>query len=286
MPARTRTDGLSGGTGSYRGQLDYAGDRYGVQVEHLAVGANFNPDIGFVRRADVRRSYAYARFSPRPKNARVVRKYSYVVSGDYITNGAGRVDAKDLDASVGIEFQKGDRMNLAYAGNYEFLPAPFRIAPTVVLPIGAYDYANGRASYTFGEQRRVSGTVSVEHGSFYSGTRTTYGVGGGRMEITRQFSVQPSVSVNRIALSQGNFTTTLVGSRVTYTMTPLMFVSALLQYNSGANSMATNVRMRWEYRPGSELFVVYNESRDTFAGGFPNLTNKVFIVKVNRLLRF
>jgi hypothetical protein len=69
-------------------------------------------------------------------------------------------------------------------------------------------------------------------------------------------------------------------------MTPLMFVSALLQYNSLGHTMAANVRLRWEYQPGSELFVVYNDQRDTLRSGFPDLMNRSFIVKVNRLWRF
>jgi hypothetical protein len=69
-------------------------------------------------------------------------------------------------------------------------------------------------------------------------------------------------------------------------MTPYMFVSALVQYNSSGNLLASNVRLRWEYRPGSELFVVYNDQRDTIASGFPDLQNRAFIVKVNRLFRF
>ena len=77
----------------------------------------------------------------------------------------------------------------------------------------------------------------------------------------------------------------LVGSRVTYTATPRMFVSALLQYNSGNNAVAANVRLRWEYQPGSELFVVFNEQRDTFGSRFPTLTNRAVIVKINRLFR-
>ena len=85
---------------------------------------------------------------------------------------------------------------------------------------------------------------------------------------------------------EGAFTTHLAGSRVTYSMTPLMFVSALLQYNSELNAVSTNARFRWEYRPGSELFVVYNEERNTLARGFPLLNNRAFIVKVNRLFRF
>ena len=56
---------------------------------------------------------------------------------------------------------------------------------------------------------------------------------------------------------------------MTYSMTPLMFVSALIQYNSGINAVSTNARFRWEYRPGSELFVVYNEERNTLTRSFP-----------------
>jgi hypothetical protein len=69
-------------------------------------------------------------------------------------------------------------------------------------------------------------------------------------------------------------------------MTPLMFTSALIQYNSDARNLSANVRFRWEYRPGSELFVVYNEERDTAASAFPDLRNRALILKINRLLRF
>ena len=69
-------------------------------------------------------------------------------------------------------------------------------------------------------------------------------------------------------------------------MTPLMFVSALLQYNSSNKSLGANIRFRWEYQPGSELFVVYNEQRDTLTPRFPELENRAFIIKINRLFRF
>ena len=49
--------------------------------------------------------------------------------------------------------------------------------------------------------------------------------------------------------------------------------------------MSTNARFRWEYRPGSELFVVYNEERNTLTPSFPSLNNRAFIVKINRLFR-
>ena len=50
-----------------------------------------------------------------------------------------------------------------------------------------------------------------------------------------------------------------------------MLTAALIQYNSTSNLVTTNVRFRWEYRPLSELFVVYSDGRDTLTPGFPTL---------------
>ena len=69
--------------------------------------------------------------------------------------------------------------------------------------------------------------------------------------------------------------------------TPRAFLNALVQYNSTVRTVSANVRFRWEYQPGSELFVVWNEQRDTGAlAGTPSLQNRAFIVKINRLFRF
>jgi hypothetical protein len=84
----------------------------------------------------------------------------------------------------------------------------------------------------------------------------------------------------------GDATVKLFGGRVTYTLTPLSFASALVQYNSSTHAFNINARLRWEYIPGSELFVVFNEQRDTTGTGYPALSNRSFIVKVNRLVRF
>ena len=143
-----------------------------------------------------------------------------------------------------------------------------------------------RVRYNFGPQRVASANVQVEHGTFFSGEKTSLAVSRGRVKFTPQFAVEPTYSVNWIDLPEGAFTTHLFGSRVIYTMTPKMFTSALLQYNSAGNAVAANIRFRWEYQPGSELFVVYNEQRDTLGPQFPELENRAFIVKITRLFSF
>ena len=284
--AETRTPGLRGDAVSYRTRLDYTGDHSGLQLERLVVGNDFNPEVGFLRRSAFERSFASARFSPRPQAIAAIRKLSWSGQVDYITDRAGVLETRELQGQFGIEFESSDVFDVSYTRSYELLKQPFPITPEVTIPVGGYNFEDVRASFGLGQHRRFSGRLSAEHGSFFSGERTSVGFSGGRLELSSQFSVEPSISVNRIDLPEGRFTTRLVGTRTTYTVTPLMFVSALLQYNSSNDALSTNVRLRWEYLPGSELFVVYNEQRDTLAPRFPELENRALIIKINRLFRF
>ena len=108
----------------------------------------------------------------------------------------------------------------------------------------------------------------------------------GRVQLNRQLSLEPGLTVNVVKLPGGDFTSTLLTTRATFTVTPRLSTSALVQYNSSASSVSTNVRFRWEYQPGSDFFVVLTDSRDTVPSGFPELRNRAFIVKLTRLFRF
>ena len=104
--------------------------------------------------------------------------------------------------------------------------------------------------------------------------------------MLKQWSAEPTISVNRVRLPSGDFTTSLLRLRSDYAFSPRRFVSGLVQYNTADNSFSSNFRFRWEYLPGSELFVVYTDERDTLVSGFPGLKNRAFVVKINRLVRF
>ena len=283
--ARTETPGMQGDDMSYRTELHYSGDRWGFTADRLSVGANFNPEIGFVRRDDFRRNYGSFRFSPRPQGIAAVRKFTWEGSVDYITDGAGRLETRLQRGQFVTELESGDLLFAVATDNYEFLKQPFDITDDVTIPVGGYSFVNYRAGYSLAQQKIVSGGVAVDFGKFYGGEKTTLSYFRGRVGVTPQLTLEPSVSFNWIDLPQGSFSTELVATRLTYTLTPRMFVAALLQYNSEDNALGSNIRFRWEYQPGSELFVVYTDERDTL-NPRPILQNRAFVVKLTRLFRF
>jgi len=283
--ARTTTPGRDGDDESYQAKVDYMADRYGARAEYLKVGDSFNPEVGFVRRGDMRRSFASARFSPRPSSLKAVRKFTWEASIEYFVNGAGRLETRRQSARFNTEFETSDQLTIEAARNYERLMRPFGVGPLVV-PVGAYDFSNTLVSYALGQQRRVSGTVSLQAGRYYDGTLTAISYTGGRVSVTKRLSLEPTVSVNRLDLPAGRFTAKLYRARTDYAFSPRMFASALLQYSSTERSFSSNLRFRWEYHPGSEVFVVWTDERDTLARRDAALRNRALVVKINRLLRF
>ena len=283
--ARTRTPGLVGDDASYQAAFTYEGDLYAVQVDHLLVGDNFNPEVGFMRRDDFRRTFAAAQYSPRPA-MEAVRQFTWGASLDYIENGAGQLETRAAQLRFKTEFENSDEINVDFLRSYELLVEPFDITPDVAIPVGGYGFRDIFLSYLMGPQRRLSGTVFVQRGGFYDGEITAFGYRQARLEATRKLTIEPAVQINRVELPNGPFTATLASMRVTHTFTPRMFFSGLVQYNSTAAALGTNLRFRWEYQPGSELFVVYNDQRDTALRPAPLLETRAFIVKVTRLFRF
>ena len=283
--AQTRTSGESGDDASYLGTFSYGADRYGFSYQHLMVGKDFNPEIGFLRRSDFQRNYVSVRFSPRPKSSRIVRKLYYQAGFEHIANRDGKLETREAQASFQMDLQNGDVTSVEYSSNYEYLPEPFAIATNVTLPVGGYTFQNVTAQYRPGTQHRASGTLSAATGSFYNGTKTALSYGG-RVKISNQLLIEPAITLNFVDLREGSFNSNVVSGRTTFTFTPRAFVSALLQYNSASHVFTTNVRFRWEYRPMSDFFIVYSEGRDTNVTGFPTMQNRGFVVKLTKLFRY
>ena len=184
-------------------------DRIG-QAEQLAAGEHFNPEIGFMRRQDFRRSFGQLRLSRRPRSVPKVRRLSGLGNFEYLTNSAGRVGTRQGQLQFTAELESTDQFVGTYTNYYEFLDDPFRISTGVTLPTGGYSYQDANLSYALGPQRKASATVAIRKGSFYDGDINALEISAGRIELSpvlQAMGVPPEVGMGAIRFSLGRGTT-------------------------------------------------------------------------------
>ena len=128
-------------------------------------------------------------------------------------------------------------------------------------------------------------------GEFFNGSIRTLSINRARLVVSDHLSLEPGVSLNLIDLPVGEANQTVFRLRADYAFTPRMFASTLMQFNESSSTFSSNVRFRWEYRPGSALFLVWSQGRDDsaptgafdFAGDMRDLfsvtPDNVFMVK-------
>ncbi len=117
---------------------------------------------------------------------------------------------------------------------------------------------------------------------FWNGTRKSIG---GELALKPNYRLNIEVNYNRnkVDLVGGTFVTDLVGSRIKYSFNTRMFLNAFLQYNTDAKQFSSNIRFRLIHHPLSDLFIVYNDRRDTQTG---ELLDRAIIFKFTNLFNF
>jgi len=283
------TPGLGGTKQSYGGGVGMNPDNWGLSLRHLFIDDDFRPEIGFVRRDNMRQTTATARVSRRPKS-KTIRRVSLSGTFDYIFNDTAAIrETSDDTATFNMEMHSSDILNVEVNRGYDMLLRPFRISPIVTVPVGAYDTKTVRTAYTIGPQKRYNFVASYEYGGLYGGDQHILGINTARLAITPKLAIEPAITFNWIDLPYGSFTTRLIRTRTTYTFTPRIFASAFVQYNSTNSTFSTNVRLRWEYEPGSEFFVVFTQDQNMdplTPNTASEMLNKALVFKFNKLFRF
>ncbi len=280
LGAKTFTPGVSGADSAFAVDFAVQKDRYNYDVTYLDVGKAFNAEMGYIQRTDTRRPRARAAWTPRP-GWRGVRQLSFGGFAESYTTHDGHTESRSADAQAGATFDDTSQLTFDVYRDYDFLASPFRLGPGVI-PAGGYWWTTGRAAYTSSPRLRVSGTGYVETGGYYDGEKTT--VSGGVSIVAREtLVIDLSYNHNRITLPAAPaYLTNTVSTRVSYSFSPSMFAKAFVQYNDDRRLASINLLFWSIYRPGSDLYVVYNQQWDTNLPGerFAQVKNRTLSVKV------
>ena len=252
-------------------------DQWDIGGEITYIGADFDSDLGFVLRRDIIRQRYRARWSPRPSWS-LVRQAALSGAVEYITDTTGRLVSRRTDTEATVELESGDWIWFSVDRNFERLDFGFPIDESVTIDAGDYSWTNVNFGFHATERRWFSGSVTVDVGEFYDGTR--FGVGGGpRIRLSEKFSLGPSYSYNRIKLPGGAFSTHLVRIRTNLHFSDRLLVDSLAQHSSVTDQLSFFARLRYIYRTGDDFYLVYRQAT-AFSGLFDGLNDRSLTAKM------
>ena len=244
-------------------ELDLRSTSASIGGGFTSVDADYDPALGFVRRRDMRRYSGNAAWFPRFESSSWARRLTMALTGDYIEGQDGQEQGTSALSHNMLSFQSGDWVMLNVRRRTEVLDRPARIQGRE-LPIGDYAFTSADVAFRTNESRVWSWNGQAGFGQFWGGNQTSYG-GGATWKTGPHLTVGVNASRNHIDLpvTDGEFTTTLVGVNMLGALSRSLFANALIQYDDVSDVLQANIRIDWIHTPGSDLFLVLDTGYQT-----------------------
>lgn len=250
-------------------------------------GLDYDPAVGFNRRNGFRRIEPSIGYSPNFPKSKVIRDITWRATYENLWDLNFLLLTQNLKLILTqIEFESGDEVSFQMIRNYERLESPFDILRngSILIPAGEYRNWTLNIEASTASFRNVVGTVEFSRGGFWSGNRTIWEVG----SIFRPFpglNLGVSYAHTDVTLDEGSFDTNLIQFEGGYDITPYVSIASILQYDNLSKILGMNHRFRWIIKPGSNIFIVYNQNWMREFGEYRFL-DRSNILKVNYTHRF
>ena len=283
--AKTSTPGLDGKDAAFNARVAYRDPRWNMWLNYLDVQDNFNAEAGFVQRRGIRTTKAYFSPTPRPSGG-PIRVLEPMYIGTYMTDQHNRMIGRLHHFMLGTTLRDDSFINVILQQDLDVLDAPFEIRRGIRIPVGTYRMNEWTFTYNTSPGRRFYQRATFSPVDFYGGTRRNLSLAAGA-RVSSRFSSEIQYNRNDITMPWGDVLVNLTMLRVDYTFSPRMTIRSLTQYNSDTHEVSNNIRYNFIHRPGSDLYLVYNEIRQT---GLPidvfAQKDRQLVVKVNYLLQW
>jgi hypothetical protein len=277
-----RTGGDTGDW-AFRGAATYEGDPLFLFGEHLYVGQNADTAMGFVTRTDTKRTSGKAEYTLRPGTASL-RSVALYVGGKHLTRVNGEAQEGNWYAGASFLRSSGDGLTFTHVPGYIVLDYGFDLAGRVPIAAGRYDLRVTELALFTSGNRPVSGTLNASHQHIWDGTVSSLAASLGT-KAAPHLTLGASYTRSQATLPGGAFAAHVVGLNGTWAFSTRLSAGARAQYNSLDRRLVFNGRLRLIHRPGSDLYVVFNEERGE--PGEPRLLrSRGLAVKLSYLVRF
>ncbi|MFW6079854.1 MAG: DUF5916 domain-containing protein [Gemmatimonadota bacterium] len=270
--AHTLRNGRGGlRSGSFRARFaDRSQEGLGYRLDASRIGRRYDPGIGFVRRRGVTVLDGLVDYGWFPGAESPVRRHAPIFEGFvFLRNGdGGGVESAKIAPNYNIDFKSGATLRFEATLEYEDLLEPFAVGAGATIPADSHWFPSARVYYRTSTERRFGGTVYLRAGDFYDGHRVVailrpHWWASPHLELSGRLERRHLWFPDR----DETFTADLVRLRVRTALDTRLSASVFAQYNGTADALIGNIRFRYNFAEGNDVYLVFDEALDVGSAG-------------------
>jgi hypothetical protein len=239
------------------------GLQYNVNVSRA--GESFRPELGFMPRRDYTIANAIGNWFFFTDSSRYFRRvYPGALFLSTFRNGDGALESSQYAVWVQWDTRAGGGGWIEPKGFRENVVAPFTIGNRITIPAGVYDFADLQLVWMMPNGRRARTSVDFRTGTYFDGRRTQ-AIITPTWNLSSHFELGADyqVSLLRFPVRQQSADIHVARLRLRTALDARKSGNAFIQYNSTTNRLDVNLRLRYAFAEGTDLWIVYNEGLDT-----------------------
>ena len=231
------------------------------------IGANYNPEAGYVPRTRFKRAAPEMYYSFYPKS-KIINSHGPGTDIDVVWNDLYGLTDWDANLWYLIHFQNSAQFYIRI--REDFGQAFFAFDPTfpadaskaVNLPArSSYHWKSVIVNYQSNARKKFAFGFSSRIGQYYNGERQNID-GSVSYRLQPHAVISMNFTYNRIRLPNPYNSADLVilGPKIDLTFSRKLFWTTYFQYNNQIKNMNINSRLQWRFKPVSDLFLVYTDN--------------------------
>ena len=230
------------------------------KFERRKIGPNFNPEMGFIERTNSNETYGDLTFKVRPRitGVREMQFEGFILHAPDTQNV---VRTQEWQGTFRADFNNGAYTDDDVADVFTHrITTPLHIYKNVFIPNGLYHFARHQVTYGSGQDRRFTYNFFERFGGYYGGTLNEFRMRANyRLIAIFSSSASETWGQFRLPLPNGNFSVVLSSLQANYSFTRFLTFTSLIQVDtSNTQAVSANVRLKYNYRPDSDLYIIYN----------------------------
>ncbi len=248
-------------------------------------GRDFDPGIGFQMRTNYTHYHASLGYgwiygeSSALESQEINSRFSM-----YTDNVDGSAQTIQTNAGYNFKFKSGYSGVFSLSHQFENVADTFSFSDDCYVTPGKYTFNELEVHLNSPNSNRFVVGIDGNAGTFYDGKRLTVG-GDPSWNLGPGLQLGLRYEHNFLKFNDRNqsFSGGIAGFKAMIMFTTKMSLSTFIQYNTAENTVLTNVRFRYNPSEGNDLYIVFNEGRNTYRPiaepRLPVFNNRLFLIK-------